>query len=99
MMAGSSEIQKGNWSIPPFDSSDYSNMAWRYYDIYTRMSDMARFYKEQMPAKGWSEKSWIDTPEMSWGLFSKNNENDAAMVWISTGEDGRTVIAVWRAAK
>jgi len=99
MMAGSSEIKKGNWSIPPVNESDYSKMAWRYYDVYTPASDMAKFYRAQMPSKGWDEISWMDTPQMSWGLFSKNNENDAAMVWISTGDDGKTVIAVWRAAK
>jgi hypothetical protein len=98
-MAGSTEIQKGSWSIPPVNESDYSKMEWRYYDVITPMKDMANFYREQMPAKGWSENSWMDTPQTSWGLFNKNNGNDAAMVWISTGENGKTIIALWRASK
>jgi hypothetical protein len=98
-MPGSSRIQKGNWSIPADNKTDYVNMGWQYYEVPSPVADMASYYRKQMAARDWNEKSWNDTPQMSWGLFTKNNENDAAMVWISTGETGKTVIALWRAAK
>lgn len=96
---GASEIQKGNWSIPASNESDYAKMEWRYYEVNASITEISSYYKQQMPTKGWTEQSWMATPEMNWGMFNKNTEKDAAMVWVSTGDKGKTTIALWRAAK
>ncbi|MBA7698958.1 hypothetical protein ES703_107642 [subsurface metagenome] len=35
---------------------------------------------------------------MKWGMYNKNNEKDAAMVWVASDE-GKGVIALMGAAK
>jgi hypothetical protein len=96
--SNASQIQKGSWAIPPADDSDYSKFEWRYYETNASLSEVSDFYTEQMEAKGWEQQGWMETPQMNWGMFNKNNENDAAMVWI-TSEEGKTVVALWRATK
>ncbi len=98
LYSGAGQIQKGSWSIPPADESDYSKVEWRYYETNASLVTVSAFYKNQMPAKGWTEKGWMEVQEMHWGLYDKNNENDAAMVWINS-QEGKTVIAMWRASK
>lgn len=96
---GATEIQKANWSIPPSNDSDYAKMEWRYYEVKASIDEVASFYKQQMPAKGWSEQGWMETPEMNWGMFNRNDEKDAAMVWVSAGDEDKSNIALWRATK
>ncbi len=96
--SGAGQVQKGTWSIPPSDDADYGKFEWRYYESSASMSDVAAFYRSQMPGKGWEEKGWMEMGEVSWGMYNKNNENDAAMVWVSN-QEGKTAIALWRAAK
>jgi len=95
--SGAGQVQKGSWSIPPAEG-DYSKFEWRYYDTNDSLEKVAAFYKSQMPAKGWEERGWMEVPQMNWGMFEKNSENDAAMVWINS-QEGKTVIAMWRATK
>ena len=35
---------------------------------------------------------------MNWGIYNKNNEQDAAMVWVGS-ENGKTFIAMMRATE
>jgi len=95
--SGAGQIQKGSWSIPPAEG-DYSKMEWRYYETNDSLDKVASFYKSQMPDKGWEEQGWVEVQEMNWSMYVKNNENDAAMIWVSS-QDGKTVIALWRATK
>lgn len=95
---GASQIQKGNWSIPPADDSEYSKFEWRYYEVSASLEDISNFYNTEMKKKGWEIVAWMDMGQMSYGMFNKNNENDAAMVWINS-EESKTVIATWRATK
>jgi hypothetical protein len=95
--SGASEIQKGSWAIPPTEG-DYSKFEWRYFETSDSSEAVANFYKGQMPGKGWQQQGWMDTPEVSWGFFNKNDENDSAMIWI-TAEDSKTVFATWRGTK
>jgi len=95
--SGAGQIQKGSWSIPPAEG-DYGRFEWRYYESSDSLEKVAAFYKSQMTAKGWAEQGWMEIQEMNWGMFNKNNENDAAMVWVST-QEGKTTIALWRASK
>lgn len=95
---GASQIQKGNWSIPPADDSEYSKFEWRYYEVSASLENISDFYNTEMKKKGWEIVAWMDMGQMSYGMFNKNNENDAAMVWINS-EESQTVIATWRATK
>ncbi len=95
---GMSQIQKGSWSIPADQDEDYSTFVWRYFETGDDAGKIAEFYKNEMPSKGWKNQGWMDIQTSSWGMFVKNNENDAAMVWISSESD-TTNIALWRATK
>jgi hypothetical protein len=95
--SGVGQIQKGSWSIPPAEG-DYSKFEWRYYETNDSLDKVATFYRSQMPAKGWEEKGWMEVQQMNWGMYNKNNEKDAAMVWVNS-QEGKTVIALWRATK
>lgn len=95
---GASQIQKGNWSIPLADDSEFSKFEWRYYEASGSIESISDFYNTEMKARGWEIVAWMDMGQISYGMFNKNNENDAAMVWISL-EEGKTVIATWRATK
>lgn len=95
--SGAKQVQKGSWSIPPAEG-DYSKVEWRYYETSDNVSNVVSFYKDKMPGKGWEQMGWMEMPEMNWGMYNKNNEQDAAMVWICS-EDGKTFIALMRASK
>ena len=51
-----------------------------------------------MPDNGWTENANLDTAGFVWLSYDKNNQNDAAIVWIST-QDNATVIALMRASR
>lgn len=96
--SGANQIQKGSWAIPPAEG-DYSKFEWRYYETKDNLDNVAAFYKGQMSVKGWGEEMWMEaSQQMYWGMYTKNGEKDAAMVWGSF-QDGKTVIAMWRATK
>ena len=95
--SGASQIQKGSWAIPPAEG-DYSKFEWRYYEVKDSLDKIAAFYRSQMPNKGWEEKGWMEVQQMNWGMYTKNDEKDAAMVWINS-EEGKTVVALWRGTK
>jgi len=94
---GVNQVQKGAWSIPP-EEGEWSRVEWRYYETGDSVSTVAAFYKSQMPGKGWEETFWMEMDEMRWGYYSKNNEQDAAMVWVGSDE-GKTFIALMRATE
>jgi len=83
--------------VPPAEG-DYSKVEWRYYESGDSVDTIAVFYKNQMPAKDWEEVAWMDVQDTKWGMYYKNNENDAAMVWVAS-EEGNSIIAMMRAAK
>ena len=91
------QVQKGSWLIPPAEG-EYSKVEWLYYETSDSVDTVSSFYKGQMPNNRWKEMGWMETPEMNWGMYSKNNEHDAAMVWMGLDED-RTYIALMRANK
>ena len=95
--AGAGQIQKGSWSIPPSEG-DYSKFEWRYYESSDGLDKVGPFYRREMPAKGWTETAWIEVQGMVWGSYTKNGENDAAMVWTSS-QEGKTVLALWRGTR
>ena len=56
------------------------------------------FYKMEMPKNGWKEIDQMQTQDISWGCYIKNNEKDGAIVWIGN-DDGKTVFALMRSTK
>lgn len=94
---GADQIQKGSWSIPA-EEGEYSKVEWRYYETGDDLDDVVDFYKDKMPDNGWEEMGWFDMQEMAWGLYVKNNEKDAAYVWMME-EEGQTVVALMRGAE
>jgi hypothetical protein len=95
---GADQIQEFSMSFMPEEDEDYSKMEWRYYETGDDVDDVVDFYKDKMPDNGWDEQMWADMGEIAYGMYMKNNEKDAAMVWISS-EEGQTAIALWRASE
>jgi len=99
IFAGASQVDKGNWALPP-ENKDWLKVEWRYYrldETFTSIAEVTMFYRNEMPKNGWQENAWMDIQETSWGAFSKNNDRDDAIVWISTDGD-YTVFALMRAS-
>ena len=94
---GADQIQEFSMSFSPEDEA-YSEFEWRYYECGADVEDVVDFYKDKMPDNGWDEQMWADMGEIAYGMYMKNNEKDAAMVWISS-EGGDTMIALWRASE
>ena len=97
--AGASQTDKGNWVLPPEDK-DWLRVEWRYYrfaDTVNSVDMVSMFYRNEMPKNGWHENAWLDIQETSWGAFSKNDDRDDAIIWISS-EEGHTVFALMRAS-
>ena len=95
--SGAKSIDNSNWAIPPVEG-EYTKAEWRYFETKDSADEVSAFYKSRMAAKGWSEQGVMNLPGMNWGMYSKNDENDSAAVWISS-QDGKTVIALFRANK
>ena len=95
---GANQIQKGSWAVPPADDSEYAKFEWRYYETTASVGEVSGFYDAKMSSNGWETMAWMEMGEVNWGMYNKNSENDAAMVWISSDE-GKTVIAMWRATR
>jgi hypothetical protein len=97
--SASSEVQKGAWAIPATEGG-YNVSEWHYYQSTDSLDKVAPSLRSQMAANGWTEAGWFEVPgQMSWGSFTKNGQNDAAMVWVSTQGTSGTVIALWRASR
>ena len=94
---GASEIQEFNISIPP-EEGEYSRVEWRYYETGDDIDDVIDFYQDKMPDYDWDEMAWIDAMEIAYGMYMKNNEADAAMIWLAA-ENGDTMIGLWRASE
>ena len=94
---GANQVTQATWSIPQ-EEGDFSKIEWRYYETGDSVSTVTDFYKSEMPGKGWEETFWMETDEMRWGYYAKNNEQDGAMVWVGFDE-GKTFIALMRATE
>jgi hypothetical protein len=66
----------------------YSRNEWHFFastDDFTKVVD---FYKNQMPVNGWTKMMWVDSEEMSYGSFEKNNETRMCSIFIVKSEGG-----------
>ena len=95
---GAKQLQEMNWSIPPAEG-DYTEVEWRYYETNDSPASVLAYYKSNMPGNGWGEhEGWMEMPELTMGIYSKNNEKDSAIIWIAA-EEGKTVFALMRASQ
>ena len=97
--ATAEQVQKGSWAIPQ-DQGNLSQVEWRYFELDDAhdVDMVTRFYKMEMPKNGWQEMSWMEMEEMNWGSYSKNNEENVAMLWIGA-QDDKTIIAIMKGTK
>ena len=95
--SNATSVQKGSWTIPPAEGS-WGTVAWKYYETADSTDKVTQFYDDQMPGNGWTEQANLNTAIFNWRFYTKNSENDAAMVWISS-QNGQTVFALMRASK
>jgi len=95
--SGAKQAQKGSWSIP-VEEGEWSHVEWRYYETGDSADKVASFYKSQMPGKGWHEDMWMEAEGIAWAFYTKNNEADGAMFWVSS-EEGETFFALMRATE
>jgi hypothetical protein len=71
----------------PGDPS-YSQIEWHFFATTEDYAKVVDFYKKQMPANGWAKMMWLDSDEMSWGSFAKNNETRLSLVYVIKTEGG-----------
>ncbi len=94
---GADQIEEFTMTFSP-DEAEYSEFEWRYYETGADVEDVIDFYKDKMPDNGWEEVMWMEAGDIAYGMIMKNNEKDAAMVWIAT-EGGDTLVGLWRASE
>jgi hypothetical protein len=51
-----------------------------------------------MPKEGWEEVGRFGSPEMTWVMYNKNNEDDFAATMFAVDESG-TVMVLMRASR
>jgi hypothetical protein len=85
---GAQKADDTGFSITVPGDPSYSQIEWRFFastDDYAKVVD---YYKKQMPANGWNKMMWVESDEMSWGSFEKNNEARLVLIYIVNDEGG-----------
>jgi len=90
-------IDTGSITIP-VDEDEWSEMEWHYYATGDSVNKVVSFYQSEMPDSGWQEMGWMNMGLMTGGTYTKNNEQDVAMVRVGS-EEGRTIIIIMRATR
>ena len=91
---GCGQAGKMAWAIPP-EEGEWQRVEWRWYETGDSQSKVVAFYQSEMPKNGWQQTMTMEMGELSWFMYTKNNEQDGAMVWIGA-EDGKTTIGLMR---
>ena len=94
---GAAQVAKGSWMEPP-EEGEMSRVEWRHYQTGDGKDNVIAFYKSAMPGKGWQEMASMEMGELSWLMYTKNNEADLAWVYVGEG-DGETLIHAMRASE
>ena len=96
---GAKQVQEGGWAIPKVEKQ-WANLDWSYYETKDSVSEIAAFYKDQMPVAGWTaEGGWIIKDVMAYGNYTKNDGKDGAMAWAGPVGNGKTGIALMQASE
>ena len=91
---GASQIARGSWAIPP-EEGEWQRAEWRHYETGDSQSTVVAFYQSAMAQNGWQQMMEMEIEEISWFWYTKNNEQDGAMVWIGK-DNGNTIISIMR---
>jgi hypothetical protein len=94
---GANQVAKGSWMEPP-EGGEVSRVEWRHYQTGDSQDKVLAFYESAMPGKGWQEVASMQVEELSWLMYTKNNETDVAWVYVGE-EDGETLIHLMRASE
>jgi len=96
----------GDYSLPllgqELDVGEFGNTEWAVYETSDSVDDVANFYKDKMPDKGWNEENWFDTSTEDGGVaigsYTRNDGDSAA--WVYVGGDGdKTEIVIGTGSK
>lgn len=91
---GAKQTEKAAWAIPP-EEGEWQRTEWRWYETGDSQSQVIAFYQSVMPQNGWQRMASMEVAEVSWCMYTKNNERDGAMVWVGA-EEGKTYIGLMR---
>ena len=92
------QITELSMMFPPTGAEDYTEMEQRYYETSKDLDDVVDWYKSEMPKEDWNEVGRFGSPEMTWVMYNKNNENDFAATMFAVDESG-TVMVLMRASR
>jgi hypothetical protein len=92
------QVTELSMMFPPTGGEDYTEMEQHYYETSKDLDDVVDWYKSEMPKEGWEEVGRFGTPEMTWVMYNKNNENDFAATMFAVDESG-TVMVLMRASR
>ena len=86
----------GEYSLPligeGLETGEYSDVKWAVYETSDSVDDVASFYKDKMPDKGWEEEGWFEMAEVAWGSYTRDGGNQGAWVAITANEKTEIVI-------
>jgi hypothetical protein len=85
---GIEEAEDGGFSLSMPGDPEFTQAEWRFYTSTDDYEKVVDFYKKQIPANGWDKMMWMDSDEMSWGSFERNNQSRLLMVYIINEEGG-----------
>ena len=94
---GASQVAKGSWMTRPEEGESHK-VEWRHYETSNSASTVFAFYQFTMPQNGWQKMMEMEVEELSWLIYTKNNEKDVAWVYVS-GEDDKTLIHLMRGSE
>jgi len=95
---GASQIAKGSWMEPPQEEGKLHKVEWKHYETSASQDEVFAFYQSAMPGKGWKQRMKMEAGELSWLIYTKNNEKDVAWVYVGEG-DGKTMLHLMRGSE
>ena len=95
---GASQVAKGSWMEPQQEKGELHKVEWQHYKTGDGKDKVFAFYRSGMPGKGWQQMMQMEMGELSWLIYTKNNEKDIAWVYVAE-EDGQTLIHLMRGSE
>lgn len=92
------QVTELSMMFPPTGGEDYTEMEQRYYETSKDLDDVVDWYKSEMPKEDWNEVGRFGSPEMTWVMYNKNNEDDFAATMFAVDDSG-TVMVLMRASR
>lgn len=77
------------------DIEDYEDTEWAVYETSDSVDDVASFYKDEMPNRGWEEENWFDISigdGTAWGGYTRDDGDVAAWLFVSANDETEIVI-------